>query len=238
MHFSKFLLLAAMASSSVFANWVEITQTQFQQGLGDFNQFNVRYRWGGTGAEMYLGKGNLGNPNARVEANIANWVAGTGKTFAFDYNATNGGTATSMLGGTTLSTQKGQTGPNTFSNTAIGNLPGSIPFLYMSIQANDTQTVSFTNMAVGGNSINDLSFNATAANQQRFFRLATNSFTAASNGLTGTLTFGGTSNFSQERPVVNIYASVVPEPGFYGMMAAGFGGLLFALRRRKANRQS
>lgn len=217
--FLRMSVLATALASSAFANWVPITFAEYVASVAaPFNQFNARYRYGATGSELYLGKGSLAAN--RVEKNVSNWLSGTAKAFSFSYDLTGGGTAKANLAG----------GAAPGDLTRLQNpLPTSIPFLFMSLNAGTGQSIDLKNMKVGGNAIADLAYSGGSG--EKFYKLATNAFTSSSTGLTGDMIFSFPSATCGECVKVDIRASTVPEPSFYGLLAAGLGGL-FMMRRR------
>lgn len=212
--------LLLLTTAAALANWQSITLSDYTAGTTG-TAFAARYRYGNAGpagaGELYLGVPDLGTSGNRVEGNTA-LTSGVANSFSFGYNA---GQALASFG--------------SINNLAY-NKSGvtGIENLFMVVRLNAGQSVNLTGLTLGGNALSDLTItNSTTGGQQYFYALNTGG-AFGSPGLAGNLTFNfaGTST-AQERPMVEIQASTVPEPGFYGLLSLGLGGLFVAARRRR-----
>jgi hypothetical protein len=107
--------------------------------------------------------------------------------------------------------------------------------MWVKLNTSDAK-VKLTGMTVGGVAIADLTVDGSNGLQQ-YFRLGNigdfQSGLGSTDGLAGSMAFDWTTVPGEEGITVEFRASTVPEPGFYGALAIGLGGLFAVIRKRR-----
>lgn len=212
--------LASAATVAVSTSAAEVAAVKIGEG---------RLRWGGTGFEVGAGSAvGVSGQFSNINYAGTSWPSST-FTFALNWDA--------ALGRISLSTSRSSAVATFDIASAIGSGPQD---LFIRIGANATQTVTLSDLKVNGTAVSGSvpSLVSTAANTFSYHKISGLTGTSFTS-LTGSFSFTGVSNFSSERPLINLSlanptsrdlaATAIPLPS---ASLAGAAALATGLTRR------
>jgi hypothetical protein len=126
------------------------------------------------------------------------------------------------------------TGPCSFSDTITFTTPTGFQLLNATLSASET-TNPLTFISFDTITLNGVSFNAVTTGTADFYTLFNQLVVSGNpNTLFISGTSGGNAAYSG---TLTFAAGAVPEPGTWAMMLLGFGGIGFAMRRKRSKQQ-